>query len=140
MLVLTRKLDESIRIGDDIRITVLRVKGNTVRIGIEAPKQVRVIREELRSLESASGVSDEAASQVLCQNRLVPVESQAGAVLTTVVDSPEPTGARLFVGKLNGEFQLTDFHEAAPEPNLASGTAGPLRSFLREGRGLQAVG
>lgn len=140
MLVLTRKLDESIRIGDDIRITVLRVKGNTVRIGIEAPKQVRVIREELRLQESPSGISEEAACQVLCQNRLVPVESQSGAVLTTVVDSPEPTDARLFVGKFNAEFELTDFHEAAPQTNRAVGSAGPLRSFLRDGRGLQAVG
>jgi carbon storage regulator CsrA len=139
MLVLTRKLDESIRIGDDIRITVLRVKGNTVRIGIEAPKHVRVIREELQSHDS-SGVSDEAASQVLCQNRLVPVETQAGAVLTAVVDSPEPTDARLFVGKLNAELELTDFCEAASQADRAVGSSAPLRTFLRDCRGLQAVG
>lgn len=139
MLVLTRKLDESIRIGDDIRITVLRVKGNTVRIGIEAPKHVRVIREELRSHDS-SVVSDEAASQVLCQNRLVPVETQAGAVVTAVVDSPEPTDARLFVGKLNAELELTDFFEAASQADRVVGSSAPLRSFLRDCRGLQAVG
>lgn len=139
MLVLTRKLDESIRIGDDIRITVLRVKGNTVRVGIEAPKHVRVIREELQAHDS-SGVSDEAASQVLCQNRLVPVETQAGAVLTTVVDSPEPTDARLFVGKLNAELELTDFCEATSQADRGAGSAAPLRSFLRDCRGLQAVG
>lgn len=139
MLVLTRKLDESIRIGDEIRITVLRVKGNTVRIGIEAPKHVRVIREELQS-HDPSGVSDEAASQVLCKSRLLPVETQAGAVVTAVVDSPEPTDARLFVGKLSAERELNDFCEAVSQADRAEGSSAPLRSFLRDCRGLQAVG
>ena len=44
MLVLTRKLQQQIRISDNITITVLRVKGNTVRLGIDAPRQVRVVR------------------------------------------------------------------------------------------------
>jgi carbon storage regulator len=47
MLVLSRKLNERILIDGDIRITVLGLRGNQVRIGIEAPGSVRVIREEL---------------------------------------------------------------------------------------------
>lgn len=47
MLVLTRKLGETIQIGDDVTLTVIRVKGNTVRLGIEAPSSVRVRRGEL---------------------------------------------------------------------------------------------
>lgn len=47
MLVLTRKLQERICIGENITVTVLRVKGQQVRIGIEAPRDVRVIRGEL---------------------------------------------------------------------------------------------
>ncbi|HAN96271.1 MAG TPA: hypothetical protein DCQ98_01980 [Planctomycetaceae bacterium] len=47
MLVLTRKLGETIQVGDDVRLTVLKIKGNTVRIGIEAPSHVRVKRGEL---------------------------------------------------------------------------------------------
>ena len=47
MLVLTRKLREQIRIGDNITISVVRIRGNTVRVGIEAPRQVRVVRGEL---------------------------------------------------------------------------------------------
>jgi carbon storage regulator CsrA len=47
MLVLTRKLQQQIKIGDDITVTVLRVKGNTVRIGVQAPREVRVVRGEL---------------------------------------------------------------------------------------------
>lgn len=47
MLVLSRKENETIRIGDDIEIRVLEVKGDTVRIGIEAPKSVDILRGEL---------------------------------------------------------------------------------------------
>ncbi|MEP0073615.1 MAG: carbon storage regulator CsrA [Marinomonas sp.] len=47
MLVITRRTGESINIGDDTEITVLDVKGNQVRIGIEAPKSVAVHREEI---------------------------------------------------------------------------------------------
>ncbi len=47
MLVLTRKHQERIRIGENIVLTVLRIKGNTVRVGIEAPREVRVVRGEL---------------------------------------------------------------------------------------------
>ncbi len=49
MLVLTRKLDEQILIGDDIKVTLIRVRGNTVRIGIEAPQEVRIVRGELET-------------------------------------------------------------------------------------------
>jgi carbon storage regulator len=48
MLVLTRKVGESIKIGDDIYIRVVQVKGKQVRIGVEAPKETKVQREELR--------------------------------------------------------------------------------------------
>ncbi|WP_350404565.1 carbon storage regulator CsrA [Pseudomonas sp. W17] len=47
MLILTRKVGESINIGDDITITILGVSGQQVRIGINAPKDVAVHREEI---------------------------------------------------------------------------------------------
>jgi len=47
MLILTRRLRENIRIGEQITITVLGIKGNQVRIGVEAPRDVAVDREEL---------------------------------------------------------------------------------------------
>jgi carbon storage regulator len=47
MLVVTRRLQESVMIGTDVTITVLAVKGNQVRIGINAPKDVTVHREEI---------------------------------------------------------------------------------------------
>jgi len=47
MLILTRRVGESVIIGDDVDITVLGVKGNQVRIGVKAPKDVTVHREEI---------------------------------------------------------------------------------------------
>ncbi|MFM7319725.1 MAG: carbon storage regulator CsrA [Isosphaeraceae bacterium] len=47
MLVLSRKMNESIVIGDNIVITVVKVDRNTVRLGIEAPPEVKVFRQEL---------------------------------------------------------------------------------------------
>ena len=47
MLVLTRKLGEVIAIGDDIKITIIEVKGKQVRLGIEAPQHTAVHREEI---------------------------------------------------------------------------------------------
>jgi carbon storage regulator len=47
MLLLTRKLGENIRIGDDVKITIVEVKGNHVKLGIEAPPSVKVHREEI---------------------------------------------------------------------------------------------
>ena len=47
MLILTRRVGEVLMIGDDINITVLGVKGNQVRIGVNAPKDVAVHREEI---------------------------------------------------------------------------------------------
>jgi len=47
MLILTRKIGESLIIGDDVEVTVLGTKGNQVRIGIDAPKDVSVHRKEI---------------------------------------------------------------------------------------------
>ena len=47
MLILTRRIGETLMVGDDVTVTVLGVKGNQVRIGVNAPKDVGVHREEI---------------------------------------------------------------------------------------------
>ena len=51
MLVLSRKPSERILIGDEIKITVVRIGPNLVKIGIDAPKHMNIVREELKKLE-----------------------------------------------------------------------------------------
>lgn len=47
MLILSRKVDEKIKIGNDITLTIIEVKGEQVKIGVEAPKNVKVFRQEV---------------------------------------------------------------------------------------------
>ncbi|MEZ6132081.1 MAG: carbon storage regulator [Planctomycetaceae bacterium] len=54
MLVLSRKAGERILIGDDVAITVVRIGPNSVRIGIEAPKSMNIVREELCDFGTAA--------------------------------------------------------------------------------------
>ncbi|MCI9658870.1 MAG: carbon storage regulator CsrA [Lachnospiraceae bacterium] len=54
MLILRRKKDESILIGDNIRITVIECAGDGVRLAIDAPKQISILREELSEAEQSN--------------------------------------------------------------------------------------
>ncbi|MDG4595959.1 MAG: carbon storage regulator CsrA [Candidatus Contendobacter sp.] len=67
MLILTRRVGETLMIGDEVTVTVLGVKGNQVRIGVNAPKDIAVHREEIyerikREQDSASGAAQPPAS------------------------------------------------------------------------------
>lgn len=59
MLILTRRVGESLMIGDNVTVTVLGVKGNQVRIGVNAPKDVAVHREEIYEKIQAERTDDE---------------------------------------------------------------------------------
>lgn len=61
MLVLSRRESERIRLGDSIVLTIVRVAGDKVRLGIEAPPDVVVLREELERFEDALNGSDSSA-------------------------------------------------------------------------------
>lgn len=73
MLVLTRKLNEKIKIGDDITITIVKLRNNQIRIGIEAPRDVRVLRAELEKIvttELAGELVEPAAVETASTNRV----------------------------------------------------------------------
>jgi carbon storage regulator len=69
MLVLTRRAGESIRIGDNVTVTVLDVRGDVVRVGIQAPRSLAVHRDEvyreLRNANQQAVVSTDAAADAL---------------------------------------------------------------------------
>lgn len=95
MLVLSRRLGESLVIGDDIVISVLEVKGDVVRIGVDAPRSVQVRRKEL--LEEVAATNQSAASPtptaVAGLSRIVGHrKSGSGAQATTPQAEADDTG------------------------------------------------
>lgn len=58
MLVLSRRLGERLKIGDEIEIVILGIQGNQVRLGIDAPKSINVVREELIGRQSHEARSE----------------------------------------------------------------------------------
>ena len=80
MLILTRRVGESIVVGDDIVITVFEVRGDSVRIGIEAPRTVKVHREEVyNELQAAN-------------EQAVASTDEAVAALQTALETPPEVG------------------------------------------------
>ena len=79
MLILTRKINEAIRIGEDIRIVLVQIKGGQVRIGIECPPHVRVLREELYEAvrqENLRALSaDPSQLKIFPHHRMIPPKS-----------------------------------------------------------------
>lgn len=71
MLILTRRIGESIRIGDDVVVTIFEVRGDSVRIGIDAPKSVQVHRQEvydeLKLANAAASSPDDAVLGALLE-------------------------------------------------------------------------
>lgn len=59
MLILTRRVDERIFIGEDITLCVLDIEGNRVRLGLEAPKEIAILREEIHERYSGAAASND---------------------------------------------------------------------------------
>jgi carbon storage regulator CsrA len=140
MLVLTRKYQEKIRIGENITITVLRTKGKAVRLGIEAPGDVPVIRGEL-AFESDEFVGattedsrEELASAGPVAKRSLARGTAAGAVNSAaawVSDSPQrndQSGAARNVSHV-GLHRVPRDKVAAALPHIVQGNA-PLRAMM----------
>ena len=83
MLILARKTGESIKIGDNITIEVISVGGNTVKIGIEAPKEVGILRKELYDMIKNENISASAVnlSDLLGLNDLSGISASDGAYI-----------------------------------------------------------
>ncbi len=71
MLVLTRKQNEEIVIGDNVKVTVLQIKGNSIRLGIEAPKEVRIVRAELPPTPESREVAASSAASSMAEVTVV---------------------------------------------------------------------
>ena len=69
MLVLSRKPGERIHIGDDITLTVVRIGPNNVRVGIEAPRDMNIVREELLPGAAAALAAEEAGTLIAADQR-----------------------------------------------------------------------
>lgn len=76
MLILTRKVGEMIRIGDAVTVRVLEVRGSQVRLGVEAPGDVRIFREEI--YRAMRGGEDEAAQPAPAEAQRAPNGTRTG--------------------------------------------------------------
>lgn len=127
MLVLTRKHQEKIRIGNDITITILRTKGKAVRLGIEAPAEVPVIRGEL-SFDMAPPAIEQKGAELEVAENIVPaalVHRSRPRVHETRTTSNWSTESHPTVS-----LQRVSRGDVAKVlPQLASG-AGPLRAMV----------
>jgi carbon storage regulator CsrA len=129
MLVLTRKYQEKIRIGDSITITVLRTKGKAVRLGIEAPDNVPVIRGEL-SFESNAGSEETLPAATTREaNGAVTVSAKRAArrngnTSTWTAESPVSQSASQI-----GLQRVPRDKVAGVLPQLVAGN-GPLRTMM----------
>ena len=95
MLVLSRKLKQEILIGENIKITVLKVKGNSVRLGIEAPREVHVVRGEIPKKSDVVGL-EEATKEI---------EGEFTVVFT---NTDEEQGSKVDLIPFDGDFECPE--------------------------------
>ena len=94
MLVLTRKSNEQIRIGDNITISILRVKGKSVQVGIDAPRGIRVVRGELPVFDDAEASDFSGDAETSTTEALSTTADEEGPIAEHVV-----TAMQAFVDK-----------------------------------------
>lgn len=122
MLVLSRKQKQQIKIGDDVVLTVLQVKGNTVRLGIEAPKEVHVIRGELEGSPARSNSNSTPAEKGSGNMpRLSHAPERIGTEAQPSIDRGEIVELKIHGGemKLPGANRLTEIASSIPTLNIS---------------------
>jgi carbon storage regulator len=137
MLVLTRKHQEKIRIGDNITITILKTKGKAVRVGIEAPSDIAVVRGELVANAVSSQAPQESSVSGLVEvptaNRRPRTRSSHPEAAWKSQSRPTTSDERRREPVMEVSLQRVPRKEAVKMlPRLLS-DAGPLRSMV-EGR------
>jgi carbon storage regulator CsrA len=91
MLVLSRKVDERIQVGENISITVVQVRGNTVRLAIEAPKDVRILRAELEGKPAKMPAKLAVESKVASSSNNLSLHSEAEAISDSTAAASQGT-------------------------------------------------
>lgn len=99
MLILTRRSGETIRIGNDVSVTVLGITGQQARIGISAPESVAVHREEIHQRIQAEKALDDVGESMQIDDRVRMIVSEP-AFMTVVIKISSVNDARALIGKL----------------------------------------
>lgn len=88
MLILTRKSGEAIRIGDQVTLKIIEIRGNQVRLGVEAPRDLEVHREEIYAL-----IQDRSRREEDCSEREAKwaVDAWKGSAPVPAPEDPKPT-------------------------------------------------
>ena len=107
MLVLSRKLMEQIQIGENITVTVVHVKGKIVKLGIDAPRDIRILRTEL-----------------ITAGEQTSAENESDAVVEPTEDEPTDEGDAPCHGRLARPCRQNV--PQAPRPGLTGGARGPV--------------
>jgi len=129
MLVLSRKQQQQIKIGDQITVTIVKVKGNTVRVGIEAPRDVRVIRAELPKESDEADAPISLASVALDVSNLTATEIDASDIAE---DSNEEVAASQVISfrvrcELDDASDASDDHAEPAFPSTRSAAHLPVK-------------
>lgn len=125
MLVLSRKQKQQIKIGDDVVITVLQIKGGSVRLGIEAPREIHVMRGELEEFREPAPKQATGKSAATANENSVANPAREFAESTTDVTS-ENHGTPEFAGSASGTDNGNIF-ELKIHGSVEDGVVAPTR-------------